>query len=359
VLVFDHGLGGGASKYLEENILANHKVNIIVNGFHNKAEILIRIFDISKELSRCKFESLQYFYDNFIFEKTFKHVHINHLLTIDNLTLVNDIITNHAKSSTYLVHDFLAVCPSYTLINNEGKYCGTQVDTDICNKCQLNNQYQRRNDNQYLNMQSWRDIYYQILSSVKNILCFSQDSVNHLVKIYPLLSNKIEIKPHKVKTKITSFNSKVSLVNKDKINVAVLGAINYQKGRGIIQELVKLQLFSKKIFNLIIIGYADVSFINNCVIHGKYDPEVLSELVKKYKVDIFIIPSIWPETFCYTAEEVMMLEFPLISFNIGAHAERIINYEHGYLCDEVSAISLYNKIIDVSKKYGFSFICQK
>ncbi|WP_330582768.1 glycosyltransferase [Suipraeoptans intestinalis] len=53
-------------------------------------------------------------------------------------------------------------------------------------------------------------------------------------------------------------------------------------------------------------------------------------------IDIFLIPSIWPETFSYTTEEIMQMGMPVMSFDIGAPAERIKKYEKGLIIPEIS-----------------------
>jgi len=50
-----------------------------------------------------------------------------------------------------------------------------------------------------------------------------------------------------------------------------------------------------------------------------------------------LLPSIWPETFSYVAEELMQLGVPLAVFNMGAPAERVAQYENGMVIDRVDA----------------------
>jgi glycosyltransferase involved in cell wall biosynthesis len=69
-------------------------------------------------------------------------------------------------------------------------------------------------------------------------------------------------------------------------------------------------------------------------------------MIKDENIDIFMIPSIWPETFSYTTQEIMMMEMPLMVFNLGAPAERVKNYNNGYIIDEVSS----NAILALIKK---------
>lgn len=51
--------------------------------------------------------------------------------------------------------------------------------------------------------------------------------------------------------------------------------------------------------------------------------------MKKLNITKFLVPSICPETFSYTTDEIMQMGYPLIVFNLGAPAERVKNYEFG------------------------------
>jgi glycosyltransferase involved in cell wall biosynthesis len=64
---------------------------------------------------------------------------------------------------------------------------------------------------------------------------------------------------------------------------------------------------------------------------GRYNREDLPNLVVQHQIDLFLIPSICPETFSYTTQEIMMMQMPLMVFDVGAPAERVKSYEKGYI----------------------------
>ncbi len=64
---------------------------------------------------------------------------------------------------------------------------------------------------------------------------------------------------------------------------------------------------------------------------SSYDHANLRRLLIEAGVNMVFLPSIWPETFSFVAEEVMALGLPLAAFDIGAPAERIRYYEKGVL----------------------------
>ncbi|WP_303193127.1 glycosyltransferase, partial [uncultured Desulfovibrio sp.] len=66
---------------------------------------------------------------------------------------------------------------------------------------------------------------------------------------------------------------------------------------------------------------------------------------KKYGVTVGLVPSVWPETFCYVVQECMQLGLPLVAFNLGAQGERVGKWEHGLLADEISAAGAYKALL--------------
>ena len=91
---------------------------------------------------------------------------------------------------------------------------------------------------------------------------------------------------------------------------------------------------------------SDIIEYPNITIHGKYEHKDLVDIVEKYDIDIFIMPSIWPETFSYTTQEIILMEKPIICFNLGAQAERVSKYDKGYIAEDISAESMYECIME-------------
>lgn len=61
-------------------------------------------------------------------------------------------------------------------------------------------------------------------------------------------------------------------------------------------------------------------------------------------IDLFFIPSIWPETFSYTTSEIMSMHMPVAVFPIGAPVERVKYYEKGLVLKETDAKSALKEL---------------
>jgi len=204
-----------------------------------------------------------------------------------------------------------------------------------------------------VDMEVWRNEWHTLLEKSQDILCFSQSSKDILLKAYPTIDTKrIQVIPHKVKPLKPI---KQHLFKSTHITIGILGIINYTKGAKIIREL--LEIIQKRNLNISIVIIGDITERINAkqlIVTGKYKREELSSLIIEHKVNICLIPSIVPETFSYTTQEVMMMNLPLMVFNLGGPAERVREYEKGYIIEEMSADSVLitmDKMINVKKKY--------
>ena len=349
VLVLDHDKGGGTEKYMHESLLTHNRVVIRIIGTATK--LLVKLYYKSVLITSCYLENIEQLIRCFLSNIKFSNIYINHLITFTDIDWCFHLIREHSHQTVYLWHDYYAICPSYKLIDYKGKYCGAETSFVKCTACI------KRNKHSYtisgnLSISEWRYKFTQLFDLCDELVCFSESGADVVNKIFPLLRDKIIIKPHVLLHTPLLKRTHVDFMSIKVLTVAVLGAINYGKGLGVIEELAKKKLFLNGRFKLVIIGYTDKSKINNCKITGKYDIKELSNIVMENKIDFFVIPSIWPETYCYVADEIMAMGFPLVSFNIGAHAQRIEKYKHGYLVKEINAESLYQEIISVSKIYG-------
>ena len=62
---------------------------------------------------------------------------------------------------------------------------------------------------------------------------------------------------------------------------------------------------------------------NRVFITGPYPPEAAEKVIAKLHADLAFIPSIWPETWCFTLSEAWRAGLYTIAFDLGAQTERI------------------------------------
>lgn len=357
VLIFDHKLGGGTNKYTKEILLKKHKYVVRVIQV-SKLKFVLECYESNSLIFKFSTHSLQLLIDNYFKDVKFEVFYINHLISFYSISSCIEIITSYAKRTVYFFHDYFAVCPSYNLIDYNGVYCGGETDLEKCNYCIKKNNPTIHNFRQSRlefadNISNWRYNLREILRYCGQVICFSDSSYQIVVKIFPDIANRIEVKPHKLVKPLPLIQQKTDFSSKQKLNIGILGRLSYPKGSEIVKPLSEKQLFLNHTFNLIVIGHFYSNLSSNYKVTGEYNTNNLEKLARTHNIDLFINTSIWPETYCYAADEVMSMGFPLVSFDIGAHAERIKSYQHGFLVKEINADEMYKGIIKATKYYGF------
>lgn len=351
-LYFNHNIGGGATMYLQKRI--NEIISISDSNMVVSYDVIGK-----KYLFDFKYKNYNISYDftkiddiiGILHKLRIKNIYINELVTYPNLYyLLEKLMELKYKKNIkiiMLLHDFYSICPTINLMNYKGCYCGIP-SIDKCEKCirknELNTYYN------YESMMKWRSEWGNFLNRCDNIMVFSESSKSILQKCYETLSN-ITIKPH--------FVDYIGPIKKEyksteSLNIGLLGTLNYNKGLDLIKKILgrieKLQIN----VNIILIG-SSVEKIKhkNFRQTGEYTTDMIGKLVIENDIDLFFIASIWPETFSYTTQEIINMEFPIVSLDIGAQAEKIKLYNRGLILKSLDEKEILNEIINFSSKFKY------
>lgn len=334
VVAFDHSFGGGASKYLEER-----KNRYIDKG---KAFIIIR-YDLKDGIYRFLYYfqdiKIQFYVENN--EDLFRMIEcipvraiwLNEIVTYPEfyelLRGIRECAVKRGICIRMLVHDFFAVCPTINLIDWKEEYCGIP-DCGICSECLGKMEEIQPSD--YGSIEKWRQEWYKLLEICTEIIVFSNNSKNIMEKAYGSLNNII-VQPHS-----TAYLPKVEKKYKttDTLNIGLLGVLAKHKGRAIVEKLAARIEEEQLKIRIVLIGSSEKE-INSSVFRetGAYTRESIPKLVLENDIDVFLLSSICPETFSYTAEEIMKMGMPVMCFDIGAPAERIGRYGKGIVLPDM------------------------
>jgi glycosyltransferase involved in cell wall biosynthesis len=255
-----------------------------------------------------------------------------------------------------LVHDFFLICPSYTLIDKDGRYCGVPKNIEICEVCikKLNPTYsQVIHENQ--NIHKWRSLWAELIRSSYQVTCFSNSSTEILLKAYPFAKSYIKVIPHLVKFT----PSKLPQINHGKLHIGVIGGISYAKGASILNQLVTYIEEKKLQVKVTLLGEIDPAFHNAKInVLGRYERNELPYLIEKNEINVILFPSIFPETFSYVTSEVMIMKMPIAYFDIGAVPEKLKSYKKGSLLglgmsheEIIDALNALNKRTYLKESY--------
>jgi len=347
-MIFNHAIGGGATKYLD---------NFVFERIQNEDAITVLEYDIKKNLYNIKFfyldfqftyycNTLEYFLDLCKY-MSFDEIIINELVTYPELYVMMKTIleirdVTKAKL-VHLLHDYFPICPTINLLNDEGKHCYLDCTVEMCDKCLSKNKSIAYSD--YVAMEEWRNNWGDFLKKCDEVIVFSNSSRELLEKTFGNQINVI-VRPHKVDY-MPNINKKYKTT--ESFNIGLLGILCQHKGSNVIKDLLKKIKVNNLNIKVVLIGTCTEDIEDeNLIITGAYTYDELPILSLKYDIDMFLISSIWPETFSYTAEEAMKMGYEVACFDLGAPAERIKNYEKGHVLKEMTAEEILKVVSEIS-----------
>lgn len=352
VLFFNHSLGGGTQAYQDGKIkerLGKERVYsacVLADGRtlivreHSEENALP-----GKEIARFDYAGMtELMYKSLLTALSIDEIFVNHLI---GFQLPEFLDWNERCGVPYKVflHDFFCVCPRYTLLNAAGKYCGAETDEAICNSCLA------KGDVATQDIHTWRESMQRFLVAAADVSAPSRSTAEIVERYYRGLT--IDVKEHKLLSPVHP-TYQISFREDAVRTVAVLGAIGSAKGVEIVYTLKRRIEKENAPIRLVVIGYTSLQNkayrdpSGKFEITGPYRPEMISDLLAKYRVNLVLIPSIWPETFSYTTGEAIASGYPVAAFDLGAPAERIKRLQAGWVVPlESGAEGMWRKICEV------------
>nr|QIM10663.1 hypothetical protein PlAlph_5550 [uncultured Alphaproteobacteria bacterium] len=356
ILWVDHSLGGGTDTYSRNQFAAAaDDVCILRLQYFSAYQRYLLTLPKSAIEVKCSFAEIEEVY-NFLRQFQFDEIIVNNLVgypnSLDVLDRVARLKKNAAKKPkvSFRGHDFQCICPSFNLLNCDGVFCNLAYKDgcDIClQKKMLGN---NAIENKILrsgveNMESWRrgwSVFF--MNTVDEVIVFSKSIKRIFCEIYPQMDSKIKVVPHK-----THDFPNVKIEKHQDVNIGMLGEISlYQKGGDVVRQMCGC-LKNYPDVNLIVVGHYH-NAPANLRVTGKYRPEDLPEIMKKEKVDIVFIPSVWPETFSYTTSEAISMGLPVACYDFGAPAERVSVYDKGLVLKNIDAAANLAQLVEFAKQ---------
>lgn len=230
-----------------------------------------------------------------------------------------------------LFHDFLPLSPSYTLLDIHGKWNGVPTTQAEAGSGKLDRAHiARRPDGSRVALSAWREAWGELLVAADRIEVFSENSRSLVVEAYPNLADRITVAPHELLHPVPKVTVRRRVGGVPVIGV--LGNVGSHKGAGVLKSL-SLRLAKSKEAGLVLIGNLDPSYelASPAVVYGNYQIDEIPDLVARYGITCWLIPSIWPETFSFVTHEALATGLPVLAFDLGAQGDTVAAAERGHV----------------------------
>jgi len=255
----------------------------------------------------------------------FAAVEIQHFLHLD--ARVIEAVRALPVPYDVVVHDYAWVCPRVTLIDGRGRYCGEPA-VAVCETCVKRN---GSSLGEALAVEALRQRSAGWLAGARRVTAPSSDTATRLRKYFRGL--EVEVRPHAPAPPDASVlrESRESHAPATReahaVRVALIGAIGAHKGFRILLECARDARARRLPLEFVVIGYtendAPLLATGKVFITGPYLEGEAPHLIARERPDIAWLPSVWPETWCYTLDHALEANLPVAAFDLGAIAERL------------------------------------
>ncbi len=340
-VVFDHNLGGGANQYrraLLDERLSNGSVVLLCTYNLPTLDYRLQVFRPGGGEAIYRISSFVGL-ERILREAPVTELFLNSPVSFDEPLVFADWVStmraaNPRAKLTFAVHDYFSVCPSFVLLNADGRYCGIP-DVSVCATCLPRHQARYVALSPPTEIGPWRALWGRCLRAADEIRCFSDSTRRLLLRAYPDLDpGRISVIPHRVTylpARLPRLDHAAPLV------IGIIGQISVQKGAMVVKEMLARIDSDHRDVKVVVIGAVDVPLKSDRLrITGTYRHEDLVGLIEANRINLFFFPSICPETFSYVTEEMLLLRLPIVAFDLGAPAERLRSYPNARLCSDMS-----------------------
>jgi glycosyltransferase involved in cell wall biosynthesis len=323
ILMITHSLGGGTEHHVKQlshklkaesvepfvlRSLGGEWVQLTPYDFEGKERLIYhRETELEKLIAQLKLYKC-------------KLLHVHHLVDFGNgaQELVQDLSKSLAIPYDFTVHDYLPICPRYTLYDDAVRgYCG-EPKIERCSGCVKTFGSAAGKE---VDISKWREHYENFLNQARQIYTPDEDVLRRLKTYLP--KAKLLNRPHWDESEITPLLRDET--SDRPLRILCLGAIAPHKGSMILKECAEDAKRRNLPLEFTLIGFSDIDWQLKKVmtVTGPYKMEELPTMLKKGAFDIAFLPAVWPETFNYTLSEILHYGIFPVSFDIGAIARRI------------------------------------
>lgn len=263
-------------------------------------------------------------------------IHIHHM--IGHYFDVIDVALQYKIHSIITLHDFYSLCPTINMLYCGEKYC-MNMDNKDCSKCLS---VTKKIDNDIVS--DWRDDWHSFLKKFDKIIVPSLDTKHKILDVYKGLS--ITAIEHGIDLQKVDYEVRF----KDKFHIAFVGVMCNHKGGNVLKKLLDSHIDDR--FHFHVFGISELESLTknrkNYTYHGRYERENLGNLLIFNQIQLICFFQVWPETYSYTLNEAISTGIPVLSFDIGAGAERVKKYDLGWTMDMNSTVrEISEKLKDI------------
>jgi hypothetical protein len=228
-----------------------------------------------------------------------RHFIIHHLLGFQPNAVKRLIQSINPCNTIHWVHDFFDICVNPHLMRNDVAFCGAPpLDSNACQICIYG-------DERHDHLAAMRELFDTIRPVV---LCPSESALEFWRDRAGLAYSKLQVFSHGRLEFDGEKQPTSEHVGRERLRVAFLGTPVYHKGWGAFQALAATRVYDKR-YEFFYFGKAAPEVLGN-IFHipvevSRFDRNAMVNAIMMHEIDVAILWSLWPETFCFTVHEAI------------------------------------------------------
>jgi glycosyltransferase involved in cell wall biosynthesis len=255
-----------------------------------------------------------------------REVELHHLL--GHQPAILELITMLGVPYDVHVHDYALICPRIALVGRERRYCGEPA-VAACEACIAD---LGSVSGEEISVAALRQRSARLLAGARHILAPSEDAAVRLRRHFP--SVNVRRVPYSDDTGLTGAPIP-SRPGRGVARICVIGAIGVEKGYEILLACARDAAERDLKLEFIVVGHTidDRRLLDTgrVFVTGEFHPAEAVPLIQAQNAALAWLPSVWPETWCFTLSEAWNAGLRVVAFDLGAQAERIRRTGRGVL----------------------------
>jgi GT2 family glycosyltransferase/glycosyltransferase involved in cell wall biosynthesis len=246
------------------------------------------------------------------------HVEVHHLLGHNPAVL--ELLRRLGLSYDVAVHDYAWFCPRVALVGPQHRYCG-EPDPAACEACVAD---AGRLIDEDIPVQALIDRSARLLGAARRVVAPSHDAAARMRRHFPALRPDAE--PHEDDDAILLADP-LPISPSLPCRVVTVGAIGVEKGFDVLLDCARDAAARSLPLEFVVVGHTidDARLIGTgrIFVTGEFAAGEAAALIRAQRPSLGLLPSVWPETWCFALSDLWRAGLHVAAFDLGAQAERI------------------------------------
>ncbi len=235
------------------------------------------------------------------------------------------------------VHDYAWFCPRVTLLGGARRYCGEPAAA-VCERCVVEHGSAFEED---ISVAALRTRAAKFLKAASQVRAPSTDAALRMRRQFPGLAVQVVAHEPEAPPARRRYRSADGTAR-----VCVIGGIGAAKGYDVLLAAASDAATRALPLEFAVVGLTDddeqLIATGHVFVTGPYKPDEAAALIEAQQAEVALLPSVVPETWCFSLSEAWQAGLEVLAFDLGAQAERIRRTGRGRLLPPSTSIGTLN-----------------